>query len=342
MRRTATRAITVQVRPERPGPVFRRNHLREASPSIGSTGIHVDRHSQRVKGILPTMVTHINDMVDVLDRARAAAEENGAGRVTLRFFLPSFQQMGRTHEGRQLAGFLRGFNGTSGAYTNIFEGLIPFSTGEKNGMLAYIAMNQPERISPQGIILHEQALARFAERGLRTLDPDPDYTIRHAQAGDVDQLVELYRVFTKYLVQLNAENVRKMVETTPLLVASSNATGRIVSALAAEHVTVPVEGMGPVDLIEISEAATDPDHRGKKLCSTMTCIFLDAIREDLGRLGVVAYAESRAAHHAPSRAFLLAGGRMAGYLNKHCILESDRLVDERGDFENLNVMHFRM
>ncbi|MCP4647586.1 MAG: GNAT family N-acetyltransferase [bacterium] len=308
------------------------------SPSIGSAEVMLDRYSKRVKGIIPELITRTNRLIDVLDGARNKASENGMGRVSLRFFFPSFPQMHKTPEGRELAAFLLSFNGIAGEFTNIFEARVPFNSGGRNCMLAYLGMNTQERLSPRRILLHEITMARLAGDGIRPSTPNSDYSIRAAELGDIPQLVELYRVFTKYLIPLNEENIRKMVETTPTLVAVSG--GRVAAALAAEHVTFPVEGLGSVDLVEISEAATAQEHRGNRLFSTMTGMFVETALGDLEADSSIIYTETRAAHPAPTRGALIAGGTYGGLLNKHCIIESDRLVQEQGSFENLNVVHF--
>ncbi|MBN2122126.1 hypothetical protein JW721_03655 [Candidatus Micrarchaeota archaeon] len=326
---------------QRRAAVFRRQHEGNSSPSIGAAGIRLDSANGRVKGIIPRLITRTRELVGILDSAREMARENGADRATLRFFLPSFGSLEQSGEGRELASFIRNFSGTANGYVNVVEGVLPFACEAGEMMMVYLAMNEPSRISPKDVLLHEQGLRRIAETGLHAPVENGDYAIRSAQMGDVPSLVELYSVFTQYLISLNEENVARMVESTPVLVATSSSSGKVVSALAAEHVAIEVEGAGTVHLIELSEAATSPEHRGKNLCSIMARIFLENVDADLGRLGVIAYAEARAAHPAPTRTFLQAGGEIAGCLNKHCVLESERMSAEQGDFENLNVVQFR-
>jgi len=309
-------------------------------PSIGGAGLMVDRISNRVKGIIPELLTRTNQLIDVLDNAHKLAQENGATRTTARVFLPSFSTLNKSRQGRALAAFLREFGtGSRGETINRFEGVIPFSSNSQEFMAVYLGMNAPSRMSRDSIIDLETEEARRASSNLEVRPMNSDYSIRIATQRDVSQLVELYgSIFTSYLVELNSNNISEMVASTPTLVSVYN--GEVVAALAAEHASLEVEGVGTTQLIEISEAATHPMHRGNRLYSHMIGMFLSTLERDIGQDASVVYAETRASHPAAARGAILAGGQVSGFLNKHCVINAVRDVEETGEYENLNVVSF--
>lgn len=320
--------------------LFNINQSSRGCPSIGSAGLMVDRLSNRVKGIIPELLTRTNQLIDILDSAQERVQESGASRLTLRVFLPTFASLNKTREGRALAAFLREFGTDSGEdFVNRFEGIIPFSSNSQEFMAVYLGANAPSRMSRKSIIDLETEEARRASSNLQVRPMNPDYSIRTATQKDVSQLVELYgSIFTSYLVELNSQNISSMVESTPTLVSLYR--GQVVAALAAEHASVEIEGIGPTQLIEISEAATDPAHRGNRLYSHMIGMFLSTLERDIGNTASIVYAETRASHPAAARGAVLAGGRVSGFLNKHCAINSVRDVAETGAYENLNVISF--
>ena len=322
--------------------LFHRSGNRGGCPSIGSAGLMLDSVSSRVKGIIPQLITRTNQLIDVLDSARAMASSRGASRSTVRVFLPSFHSLGRSREGRALASFLQEF-GTTGqedGRINSFEGLVPFTSGGRDFMLLYLGMNSPSRMSRSSIISQEKREAARASYDLSHRPLDSKYSVRLAGKEDVSQLVELYsNIFTAYLTDLDEKAVSSMVETTPTLVSTQG--GRVVAALAAEHADFSVEGLGRLDMVEISEAATSAAHRGNRLYSHMIEMFLSTSERDLGPSSTIRYAETRASHPAAARGAILAGGKVCGFLNKHCVINAVRDVEELGDHENLNVVHFQ-
>ncbi|MFP3950456.1 MAG: GNAT family N-acetyltransferase [Candidatus Micrarchaeia archaeon] len=322
--------------------LFHRSGNRGGCPSIGSAGLMLDRVSNRVKGIIPQLITRTNQLIDVLDSAGSMASSGGASRSTVRVFLPSFHSLGRSREGRALASFLHEF-GTSGPEEGTiknFEGLVPFTSGGSDFMLIYLGMNSPSRMSRGSIISQEKEEAARASENISLRPFDSRYSIRLARKDDVSQLVEIYNsIFTTYLTDLDEKAISSMVETTPTLVSTHG--GRIVAALAAEHAGLSVEGIGRLDMVEISEAATSPAHRGNHLYSHMIEMFLSTSERDLGPDSTIRYAETRASHPAAARGAVIAGGRVCGFLNKHCVINAVRDVEELGDHENLNVVHFQ-
>ncbi|MFH1221922.1 MAG: GNAT family N-acetyltransferase [Candidatus Micrarchaeota archaeon] len=306
-----------------------------SSPSIGSVGLAFDRINNRIKGIHPELIGSEAKLTAVLDQARSMAQETGATRATVRFFLPR----SGNEEVRNLWRFLTAFNGNEAGYTNIFEAVVPFSFYGGHYAMAYLAMNAESRLSPQNEILHELSMARLATMSSNRHRLPSGYRLRSAEPRDVSELVDLYRVFTRYLVTLDHAMITNMVANTPTIVSISQ-ENRIAAALAAEHVRLNIGGLGMINLIEVSEAATAPQHRGRGLYSHMTRVFFDAAVSEFWADGLVMYAEARAAHPAPSRGLLNAGGTLGGFLNKQCVLESDRIVAESGPYENLNVVYF--
>jgi hypothetical protein len=329
-------------RPEpAPHKFFSRSQGRSGCPSIGSAGLMVDRISNRVKGIIPKLVARTNELIDILDTAGSLASREGATRSSVRVFLPSFHSLGKTREGRALASFIRQF-GASGHEGGVerFEGIIPFNSQGNSMMVAYFGINSPSRVSPQPIIDIETNAAARASFGLSACPLSEGYSIRPAGVQDVSQLVELYsNIFSSYLVDLNENTIFSMVESTPTLVSVHS--GRVVAALAAEHACFEVDGIGSISMVEISEAATDAAHRGNHLYSHMIGVFLSTIDREIGDNNSIIYAETRAAHPAAARGALLAGGTVSGFLNKHCLISAVRDVQETGEYENLNVVHFQ-
>lgn len=324
-----------------PQRLFSRAQARSGCPSIGSAGLMVDRISNRVKGIIPKLLTRTNELVDILDSTRFLASREGATRSSVRVFIPSFHSLGKTREGKALASFIHQF-GTSNSEGSAerFEGLLPFKSGGQDMMVAYFGINSPSRMSPQSILEIEANAAARASLGLSSRPPSEGYSVRPAVMQDVPQLVELYsNIFSSYLVELNEKSLSSMVESTPTLVSVHS--GRVVAALAAEHACFEVDGVGALSMVEISEAATDASHRGNRLYSQMIEIFLSTMDRDIGNENSVVYAETRAAHPAAARGALLAGGTISGFLNKHCTINAVRDVQETGEYENLNVVHFR-
>ena len=320
--------------------LFNRAQGASGCPSIGSAGLRVDKLSNRVKGITPELLTRTTQLIDVLDNAHKLAQENGATRATTRVFLPSFSTLNKSHQGRALAAFLRAFGTDSeGEMVNRFEGVIPFSSNSQEFMAVYLGMNAPSRMSRKSIIDLETEEARRASNNLEVRPMNSVYSIRLATQKDVSQLVELYgSIFTSYLVELNSHNISEMVESTPTLV--SEYKDEVVAALAAEHASIEIEGIGTTQLIEISEAATNPAHRGNRLYSHMIEMFLSTLKRDIGSNASIVYAETRASHPAAARGAILAGGQVSGFLNKHCVINAVRDVAETGKYENLNVISF--
>ncbi len=326
--------------PAAPERLFKRSQPSRSCPSIGSAGLMVDKLSNRVKGIIPQLLTCTNQLIDVLDTAQEMARKEGATRATVRVFLPSFRSLNRTQRGRRLAAFLREF-GTSPSNESInrFEGIIPFNSNSREFMAIYLGMNSPSRVSRESLIARENEKALRASSNLEVRPINPDYSVRLATQNDVPQLVELYgSIFTSYPMELNSQNISSMVESTPTLISVYG--GKVVAALAAEHAAIEINGLGTTQLIEISEAATDPGHRGNRLYSHMIGMFLSTIERELGSDATIVYAETRASHPAAARGAILAGGKVSGFLNKHCVINAVRDVEEIGEYENLNVVSF--
>lgn len=304
--------------------------MSDAAPSIGSIdAICFDHRNDRSKGLITNIVPNGAALERIL---RALARENAHGtRLCVRLIL----RKGVEPEVRDLN--WQGFPLCAEAY-------IPVSGHPEIGGIASYGANSPRR-RPSPEVLHdeERLYMRVAQRLPRPLPDVRVDTLDPARLSstDVEDLLAIYRrSYTTYLVDFTSESVRGMVENNLVLVVR-DAQQRIASVCVAEMVLLPFPGSLPLRLVEISDAATRIDCRGRGYYSAAKMACIGHLRSRQDGIPTVIETQARANSSRVLGSNLGRGLARAGYLPMHCVISStnDEDVQQDGKYGNLVVFY---
>lgn len=284
------------------------------NPSIGRIGaMYYDADNDRIKYFSPHIHTDVSSIKKEVEEAQRMMGRYGASRFTGRFLATEL------YAGPHL------------------EARVNLNNGFSDVGLNYIGINEDWRRSPQGILdSQEQLLTRVDRPGRIDTVPEGYRLERLVDATPQDRrdLVSLYeQSFPTYLTDLDEPAVESMVEDSMVYVAR-DPQGRIVSSAVGEIGQVNT-GEGILRICEMSEMATDREHRNTSL---VTAAATEVMREARERVDLV-FTEARASHAAINRVFAKMGFSYAGRLHKHCVISGDREIDEEGPYENLHVWY---
>lgn len=147
-----------------------------------------------------------------------------------------------------------------------------------------------------------------------------EYLDGQATLQDRRQTLDLWRdnFNDEYVVSLDMDFVDSFYEGNVLGSVVRDSEGDIVSTAAAEPARVPT-AVGDLEIVELSEFATDPEHAGQGLAEYNGAAVLEPVQE----YGVDAvYSQNNAAQPAMSAIATNLGGEMAGILRSHANVEN--------------------
>lgn len=295
--------------------------------SIGAIGkIAYDRVSDRSKGFLaPSYCTSLTDISAAL--GDIAAQNHEGTRLTVRIPIPACID-------HALAARLRAA-WKDGAEL-LCEAILPVAR-RGLGAIAYYGANLPcRRISSASRTSQWKLLEDACREKPSSRRHASDYRIemlRRAADADIERLAEIYAAsFVSYVGDLSAESIAMMLPANAAAVARLP-DGAIAAVAQAEVAAFQVNGHS-WRLIELSETATDPRHRGQglsQLCKRM-------LVEELAGPDAIFYAESNARHFPVLRSNHNLGFRAVGRLEQHCLMDSgDTTSPTEGEYADLFV-----
>ncbi len=299
--------------------------------SIGAIGeIAYDRISDRSKGFLSSAYTCLTEISLALEEA--ATQHKEGTRLTVRLPIPMCVD-------RRLAAQIRT---PWKNHTELScEAMIPVGRYGL-GAIAYYGANLPCRRTPSRSrtdewrrlehTCREKSSARRHASGYRVEMLD------HATNADTGRLAEIYAAsFRSYVGDLSAESITAMAQTNTVAVARSH-DDTITAVAQAETALFEVNGY-PWRLIELSETATDPGHRGQGLSQ----LCKRALIEALNGPDAIFYAESNARHFPVLKSNHNLGFRPVGRLEQHCLMDSDdESSAQKETYANLFVFSLRV
>lgn len=291
-------------------------------------GVIIQTGNDRLKGFAPFALNRCN-AEGIMRETRDAGTRAGVSRITVRGFVSSGEMapVRETANGNGLA----------------VEAYVPMM----NGGIAYFGWNRDDRKPDQEVRQAQECVAQNImlrnpkTRGeLNAVMGANGYSFdsgEHLSNPDIERLVELYRIcLPKYSVELNEGYIGELTRAPENVTIVVRDGGRIIAAAVAEKSIREIDGIRILD-VEISECATDPDHRGRGLMSAIIRRLMDGI----GRTpGTAIYSESRAAHAQINAAMRSNGMFYCGRLDKAVVIGGETAGEDDGRFghmESLNV-----
>lgn len=302
----------------------------------GVTGSTIARGNDRIKGMVPYLLTN-NNAERILGEVADMGREVGVSRITLRAIVAG-QDFERVME-------------IAGRVGLPIEASIPLGSGYNNTYLVYFGRNDLARTVAEEVRVEQAAIVEDimqrtpeSSEDLRNVLTSNGYSLDqrvNTTNGDLGRLVELYRLcLPRYLLDLNEDNIREAVDNPDNLVLVIRNGGRIISSAIAERAVTKVDGEN-YPLVELSECVTDPNHRQEGLMSVLLFELIQRLEQ-----GSIIYSESRAPDRGINTAIRKAGLVYAGpgTLQKHCVIGERESLEGTGgheEKENLNVWYMR-
>jgi hypothetical protein len=290
-----------------------------------------DERNHRVKGFCSEVINRWSEYTSKLEELHRLANEKCVSRITARFILSN----GTNIDGR-------------------IEARIPLDGRWKGHELIYYGQNKEDRADNLRILEEEKrridyimdtsnvlpvpkklAFARVKRHG-STLS----FLEQSISEGDLENLVDLYKSsYDEYTIPLTSESIRTLIGDPGNLVAVAreNDTGKIISiAIAETHSREVQTNKGPrtFSFSELSDAATYPDRRGEGIYTAIGISLMSKLTE---RNVDLVYGEARACNFGVNVACRKMGRAFYGTLQKHCVMQGLREVEEQGIYENLHV-----
>ena len=304
-----------------PERIFRNGS--QNSACLGGAAVEFDRNNDRVRCLFPKLVDSADSShIEHMKSAQRSAKANNAGRISMRFFSP------RDSIPKGFQNFERMETPDFEGYAKVREAAVPFRANGMDCVMTCLAMCRMDRMGSSNTSMLKTSSSH----------DQSGYYVRMAGSKDAAELAGLFRVFSKYAADLSEEGVGRTVASCPTMVSVERTSGRVVSALVAEHIAVQTAGLGSVNMVEIGYIATLPKHRRKGLMSAMMELTVERARKNLGENGLIITYEGYPGHPGPIRAAVNAGGKYGGYLNKPVVLGSDVIGDP--DFKDLVLFYW--
>ncbi len=304
--------------------------------SIGASWpAQYDPHNSRMKGFYLRVIDSPAFLEAALHEVEQGRRQSRAGRSTIRAVCTPNAFRG----GKDLMAPDRMHQ----------EAAIPLNNAvAPESTLVYFGKNETERRSPSRILQEERAFANrlMAEQGpsdrsevmarlkaehlsVQTLRENPS-------DSDLARIIALYKqTFQAYTFDLTERNIRDVLDGENMVLVGRSPRREIVSILIAEKAEISIEG-ATLRMFELSDFATDREWRGKGFNTALQMEAIRQIRNNYDGDALI-YAEDRAPWTAVNKSSRSAGLAYAGTLEQHCVMISDRDMNERGSFENLHV-----
>ena len=155
------------------------------------------------------------------------------------------------------------------------ETVIPMSNTEPNMAIVYVGWNDADRhVAPERFAASRELLRRVTAQTVKPIDCAVELgrrgyaarlidrnTLEPVRTALADRFMALYSIFG-----YSQEDVRELLANPCNTIAYiQNAAGEVVSTAMAEEVELDVDGLDPLRIVEITEASTHPDYRGRGL-----------------------------------------------------------------------------
>ena len=296
------------------------------SISIGAVGgVQYDAGSDRLKGILTDFVDKPDDVGHLIQRY-ISNRRPPASRVTVRLFT----RPGLTRDDLDQVHIpWRGAEITC-------EAFIPMSRNDIGGV-AYFGGNAIDReaCTREDRIKERELLRGVMSRpinGSRTPDEIIEFLERPDDQDITDLLAVYMEAYDQYMTPFTRVTIAGMCRDN-LVAIARNTEGRIVAVSQGEKVM-----LSPLNLtlVELTETATLPAYRSRGL----TTFCKRKIIETVSGPQVQIYAESRANWGGVLRQNHSIGMRVAGRLERHCLISSTAQdIRQTGRYGNLLVFY---
>ncbi|WP_044640053.1 putative beta-lysine N-acetyltransferase [Risungbinella massiliensis] len=260
--------------------------------------LEIDLHNSRVK-----IISYVSsELADMLTEMEELAEEHELGKLSI--YAKEEDQKLLEQRGFHLEAVIQGFHQGTDAY--IYTRFLEESRA-----------NLQKQQEKDNIV--DKALKQ--EEWKKAPKLPPGYHLRHAQDEDAEEMSALYkRVFSTYPTPIfDPEFIRKCMRDHVFFTIVETADGKIVSSASAD--VFPEKKAA-----EITDCATDPDHRGKGLLSAIIFDLEQRMEEEnVPNLFSLTRAVSPGMNIAISRHGYDYGGRL---------IQNSQIA---GDFEDMNV-----
>lgn len=167
------------------------------------------------------------------------------------------------------------------------EAAIPLAGTEPGMVVAYAAANAPQREVPAATLHAHGGLLRAVVRehtvGKAQVPPGYEPRVIDRQTTNAErtrleeQFLGMYGIFG-----YDRTDVREILHSPTNTIAYLESDGRVVSTAMAERASIPVAGLGRVELVEITEASTHPAYRQRGLYKAVSA---ELVRHILARQG---------------------------------------------------------
>lgn len=165
------------------------------------------------------------------------------------------------------------------------EAAIPLQTdGEEPVLMFYAARNEADRaVTHEQTALHADLLRQVTSQGRQprrqgNFDVTPSLvtvqTTEDQRRSITPQMAELYARFG-----YTAEDTEAILTNPENTIAILQLGSRVVSTAMAEKGSIDVTGFGPLHLMEITEAITDPAYRGNGLYQRVSKLLTQHVLE---------------------------------------------------------------
>lgn len=214
------------------------------------------------------------------------------------------------------------------------EAAIPLGGEHQGHHIVYVGANTTGRDVHSNIIdKHRQRLAEVIDGNLPSPITQADLTSRNIEVSTVrpeqsaeylDQFCELYRSFG-----YDRKDTEELLENpdNTIVFARDVTNGDVVSSAMAEHASIEIAGMGELSIVEITEAITRPDQRGRGLYRVVSGLLTDELVDQSknGESPIHAiYGESNLAAVGVLRAAYQNGRRFSAFDGQELGIDSPR------------------
>ncbi|MFH1306085.1 MAG: GNAT family N-acetyltransferase [Candidatus Micrarchaeota archaeon] len=228
------------------------------------------------------------------------------------------------------------------------EAVVNIDNVDLDYALVYFGRSKEMRKSPDEIVKEEKNSIKQIQKIKPTTREAANQRLQNGGYGVrvvedmndelVRELVSLYqRTYSQYTFELSEQTIREMNKGSNKMLVTFSENGDVAGAMVAEHAKVRIEDT-VLELYELSDYATSRKHRGHGIMTAMQIEAINILRKQDNGGQAVIYSENRAPWTPVSISSHKTGlMEYAGTLDKHCMIESDRNIAERGNFENLHV-----
>ncbi|MFO8016570.1 MAG: hypothetical protein R6U32_05685 [Candidatus Woesearchaeota archaeon] len=295
--------------------VFQDDKMTDAPASIGVIGEpYIDDMNKRVKYFCTKTLISPEEVHKEFNKAIDMMKESNMTRVSMRSLVDFDYE------------------------SDFVEAKIPIINKGKH--MVYLGFLERERKSDSHILkLEDMSVESVLSSKKKTYHDLEGFTLTrlHHEMADQSLITDMVSLFNKsygsYLIQLDEDQVKEMINGSRVYVAIDNHTGRVVSSVTGE--TAEIDGDEKIELCEVSEMATLRDYRGKGISTGLVGMLLREMENNRR----IIYTESRACHLPINQLFANLNFRYGGRLEKHCVISGDKEINEEGPYENLNVWY---